>query len=156
MFLMGEEIGARAPFKHNQILEGREDILGESHGLGADLFRYYQDLIRLRRTRPGFRSRNIDIIHASDDNRVIAFTRNEGATRELVIASLNNRPFDGGYIIQSSVDRLSPGQWQEVFNSDSRFYGGSDLGNFGAALPSQDGRIEVRLPANALVVLSRM
>ncbi|WP_091564877.1 alpha-amylase family glycosyl hydrolase [Arthrobacter sp. ok362] len=156
MFLMGEEIGARAPFKHNQILEGREDILRESHGLGANLFRYYQDLIRLRRTRRGFRSRNIDIIHASDGNRVIAFTRNEGPTRELVIASLNNRPFDGGYIIQSSVDRLSPGQWQEVFNSDSRFYGGSDLGNFGAALPSQDGQIEVRLPANALVVLSML
>lgn len=156
MFLMGEEIGARAPFIHDQILQGREDILGERHTLGANLFRYYQDLIRLRRSSPGFRSRNIDIIHASDDARVIAFTRSDGATRELVVASLNTRPFDAGYIIQSSVDRLGPGQWQEVFNSDSRFYGGSDLGNFGAVLPSQDGRIEVRLPANALVVLSRM
>ncbi|WP_221937551.1 alpha-amylase family glycosyl hydrolase [Arthrobacter sp. KBS0703] len=156
MFLMGEEIGARAPFIHNQILQGREDILGERHRLGANLFRYYQDLIRLRRSSPGFRSRNIDIIHASDDARIIAFTRSDGATRELVVASLNTRPFDAGYIIQSSVDRLGPGQWREVFNSDSRFYGGSDVGNFGAALLSQDGRIEVRLPANALVVLSRM
>jgi 1,4-alpha-glucan branching enzyme len=156
MFLMGEEVGAWAPFKHDEIPQNRVDILGESGGLGAGLFRYYQDLIRLRRSSPGFRSRNIDIIHVSDDTRVIAFTRSDGATRELVVASLNNRPFDAGYIIQSSVDRLNPGQWQEVFNSDSRFYGGSDFGNFGAALPSQDGRIEVRLPANALVVLSRL
>jgi 1,4-alpha-glucan branching enzyme len=156
MFLMGEEVGAWAPFKHDEIPQNRVDILGESGGLGAGLFRYYQDLIRLRRTRPGFRARNIDIIHVSDDTRVIAFTRSDGATRDLVVASLNNRPFDAGYIIQSSVDRLNPGQWQEVFNSDSRFYGGSDFGNFGAALPSQDGRIEVRLPANALVVLSRL
>jgi 1,4-alpha-glucan branching enzyme len=156
MFLMGEEIGAWAPFIHDQILQNREDILGERHSLGANIFRCYQDLIRLRRDSRGFRSRNIDIIHAADDTRVIAFTRSDGATRELVVASLNNRPFDAGYIIQSSADRLSPGQWREVFNSDSRFYGGSDLGNFGAALPSQDGRIEVRLPANALVVLSRM
>ncbi|WP_181038573.1 alpha amylase C-terminal domain-containing protein [Arthrobacter sp. ZGTC131] len=130
--------------------------MAERDQFGANLFRYYQDLIRLRRSGTGFRSRNIDIIHTSDDSRVIVFTRNDGATRGMVIASLNNRPFDAGYIIQSSPDRLSPGVWQEVFNSDSTFYGGSDLGNFGAALPSQDGRIEVRLPANALVVRSRM
>lgn len=155
LFLMGEEIGAQTIFKHDQI-PNRVDILGEAQGLGANLFRYYQDLIRLRLTRSEFRSRNIDIIHSSDDNRVIAFTRSDGATRQLVVASLNNRPFDGGYIIQSSADRLNPGQWREIFNSDSRFYGGSDLGNFGAALPSEDGRIEVRLPANALVVLNRL
>jgi 1,4-alpha-glucan branching enzyme len=155
LFLMGEEIGAQALFKHNDVLN-RVDIPGEAVGLGANLFRYYQDLIRLRRTSTGFRSRNIDIIHASDDNRVIAFTRSDGATRELVVASLNNRPFDAGYIIQSSADRLSPGQWREVFNSDSRFYGGTDFGNYGAALPSQDGRIELRLPANSLVVLSKL
>ncbi|WP_277524209.1 alpha-amylase family glycosyl hydrolase [Arthrobacter sp. ES3-54] len=156
MFLMGEEIGAWEAFIHNEILPNREDILGERHSLGANLFRYYQDLIKLRRTSPGLRSRNIDIIHAADDNRVIAFTRTDGAAHELVVVSLNTRPFDTGYIIPSSADRLSPGQWREVFNSDSRFYGGSDLGNFGAALPSQDGRIEVRLPANALLVLSKM
>ncbi|WP_104140626.1 hypothetical protein [Arthrobacter sp. ZGTC131] len=68
-------------------------------GQGADLFRYYQDLISLRRSSRGLRSRNIDIIHASNDNRVIAFTRNDGTTRELVVASLNNRPFDDGYVI---------------------------------------------------------
>ncbi len=73
--------------------------LGERMGQGADLFRYYQDLISLRRSSRGLRSRNIDIIHASNDNRVIAFTRNDGTTRELVVASLNNRPFDDGYVI---------------------------------------------------------
>jgi 1,4-alpha-glucan branching enzyme len=156
MFFMGEEIGAKKPCKYDKIIEGREDIQGEQQGNGANLFRYYQDLIRLRRGSRAIRSRNIDIIHASNDNRVIAFTRNDGTTRELVVASLNNRPFDDGYVIQSSAERLSPGVWQEVFNSDSRFYGGSDTGNFGAPLPSQDGRIEMQLPANGLIVLRRL
>jgi 1,4-alpha-glucan branching enzyme len=156
MFFMGEEIGAQRPCRYNEIILGREDMLNERRGQGANLFRYYQDLIRLRRGSRSIRSRNIDIIHASNDSRVIAFTRNDGATHELVVASLSNQPFNGGYMIQSSAERLSPGLWQEIFNSDSRFYGGSDVGNFGAALPSQDGRIEIQLPANGLVVLRRM
>lgn len=156
MFFMGEEIGAGEPFLIGDILKHRVDILGERHRSGANLFRYYQDLIRLRRSSRGLRSRNIDIIHASNENRVIAFTRNDGTTRELVVASLNNRPFDDGYTIQSSTERLSPGAWQEVFNSDSRFYGGSDVGNVGATLPSQDGRISMQLPANGLIVLRRI
>jgi 1,4-alpha-glucan branching enzyme len=155
MFFMGEEIGARKPCKYDDIPGGREDILGERSGLGANLFRYYQDLIRLRRGSRAFRSRTIDIIHASDDARVLAFVRSDGTTRELVIASLNNHPFAAGYALRSTADRLAPGGWQEIFNSDSRFYGGTDLGNCGAVLPSRDGRIDVRLPANGLVVLRR-
>jgi hypothetical protein len=96
MFFMGEEIGAQRPCKYNEIIEGREVILGERMGQGANLFRYYQDLIRLRRSSRGLRSRNIDIIHASNDSRVIDFTRNDGTTRELIVASLNNRPFEEG------------------------------------------------------------
>ncbi|MDQ0850478.1 1,4-alpha-glucan branching enzyme [Arthrobacter sp. B3I9] len=155
MFFMGEEIGARKPCTFDDIPGGREDILAERSGLGANLFRYYQDLIRLRRGSRALRSRSIDIIHAADGARVLAFVRSDGTTRELVIASLNNRPFGTGYTVQTTAERLVPGGWQEVFNSDSSFYGGTNLGNFGATLPSQDGRIDVRLPANGLLVLRR-
>ncbi|MEX5259340.1 alpha amylase C-terminal domain-containing protein [Kocuria sp. CPCC 205263] len=153
MFVMGEEICAQRVYKYDNVRTSREDILGERQGHGANLFRYYQDVIRLSRGSRAIRSRNIDIIRASDDNRVIAFTRREGTTQELVIASLNNRPFADGYVMHSTVDRLPPGGWQEIFNSDSHFCGGSDLGNYSATLLCHDGRIEVRLPANGLIVL---
>ena len=39
------------------------------------MFRYYQDLIRLRRSHPAVRSHHIDIVHAFGPTRVIAFTR---------------------------------------------------------------------------------
>ncbi|MEX5270569.1 alpha-amylase family glycosyl hydrolase [Kocuria sabuli] len=155
LFFMGEEIGAQKPYKYDNVKDSREDILGERDGQGARLFRYYQDLIRLRRGSRAIRSRSIDIIHASDENRVIAFVRAEGTTHDLVVASLNNRPFPDGYILRTTADRLPPGGWQEIFNSDAATYGGTDLGNCSATLPSRDGRIDVRLPANGLVVLRR-
>jgi 1,4-alpha-glucan branching enzyme len=122
---------------------------------GAALFRYYQDLIHLKRGSRALRSRNLDIIHAADDNRVLAFTRHDGPTHDLVIASMNNRPFVDGYRIQTTADHLPAGGWQEIFNSDSYFYGGTNLGNYGATLRVQDGAIDVRLPANGLLVLQK-
>jgi 1,4-alpha-glucan branching enzyme len=42
------------------------------------------------------RSHTIDILHAHDANRVIAFTRRDGTADLLVVASLNNHPFTTG------------------------------------------------------------
>lgn len=153
MFFMGEEIGAQKPYKYDNVQDSREDIIGERDRQGAHLFRYYQDLIRLSRGSRAIRSRNIDIVHTSDENRVIAFVRSDGTTQDLVVASLNNSPFPDGYILLTTAERLPPGGWKELFNSDATTYGGTGLGNYSATLPSQDGRLEVRLPANGLVVL---
>ena len=43
----------------------------------------------------------------------------------------------------------------EVFNSDAAIYGGRNVGNAGAAIPSAGGRIEVAIPAVGFVVLVR-
>lgn len=73
----------------------------------------------------------------------------------LVVASLNNRPFQNGYRIQTDPNRLPAGQWRETFNSDASIYGGANVGNLGAAIPADDGHIELVIPANALLVLQR-
>lgn len=59
-------------------VDPREDLAGERAGVGARMFRFYQDLIRMRRVNRALRSRQIDIVHASNSNRVIAFTRRDG------------------------------------------------------------------------------
>lgn len=102
------------------------------------------------------RLHNIDIIHAHDGNRVIAFIRREATSEMLVIVSLNNRPYLDGYVIQSTPARLSDGMWRETFNSDSVLYGGMNVGNYGAQMPVRNGRLELQLPANGLLVLQRM
>ncbi len=119
------------------------------------MFRYYQDLIRIRRNNPAARGHHIDVIHALDLTRVIAFTRRQGSNELLIIASLNQDPFTDGYVLQTEPHRLPSGFWQETFNSDSAIYGGQNHGNAGAAIACHHGRIELRLPANGLLVLQK-
>jgi 1,4-alpha-glucan branching enzyme len=155
MFLMGEEIVAQKLYKFDNVADAKEDLFGERAGAGARMFRFYQDLIRLRRANRAVRSHNIDVVHAHDANRVLAFARREATSDVLVAASLNNQPFDR-YVIETGPDRLPAGSWVETFNSDAGLYGGSDVGNFGSTISSGDGRMELRLPANGFVVLQRV
>ena len=96
-----------------------------------------------------------DIVHALPETRVIAFTRRLFDEDLLVVASLNNNAFADGYMIQTDQSRLPTGGYREIFNSDSARYGGSNLGNFGSAIPSNQGRIQLRIPARGFLVLKR-
>ena len=154
MFLMGEEIGAQKPYRYQDFLHYREDLFTEKMGSGAKLFKFYQDLIRLRLAHSGLRSTNIDIIHIHNANRVIAFKRWNETEEFLIVASLNNHPFTHEYIIKN--DRIGNHQWHEIFNSDAIVYGGSDVGNFGETVTSRDGYIHLEIPANGFVVFQRI
>jgi 1,4-alpha-glucan branching enzyme len=155
MFFMGEEIGAQKRYTYDKFLENREDIIGERVGNGAKLFRFYQDLITLSRRLRSIRSRDIDILHQWNANRVIAFKRWSGDEQVIVVGSLNNTPFNSGYVIEKDLLGIPNGSWKEVFNSDAAIYGGQNVGNAGAAIPSFDGRLNVVIPANGFVVLVR-
>ncbi|HEX2829057.1 MAG TPA: alpha-amylase family glycosyl hydrolase [Burkholderiales bacterium] len=156
MFFMGEEIVAQKLYRYDNTGEAKEDLFGERAGAGARMFRYYQDLIRLRLANPAARSPALDVIHANDDGRVIAFTRRHAGNDLLVIASFANFPYGDGYILRTDESRLPSGAWRETFNSDSALYGGDNVGNYGAAIPAAGGRIEVRIPAKGLLVFQRV
>jgi len=155
MFLMGEEIGAAKYFRYNDFFLNKEDLVGERTANGRFLFRFYQDLIRLVTTSPAARSRTIDVIYRHNDNRVIAFTRSSPGQQLLVSASLNDAPFQNGYVIQTDPSRLPTGGWREVFNSDASIYGGNNVGNAGATLQVNGGEINAVIPANGFVVFEK-
>ena len=157
MFFMGEEIGAQNLFLYQtqEFLQAREDIIGETTGDGAHLFRFYQDMIRFRLNHPAVRTRQLTLVYVHDGNRVIAFLRSGPTEQLLVIASLANTPFSNGYVIEAIPGTLPDGSWQEIFNSDADVYGGSDVGNFGAGVPSSQGQIQVIIPANGLLIFSK-
>jgi 1,4-alpha-glucan branching enzyme len=73
---------------------------------------------------------------------------------QTILASLNNRPFASGYIIENP--RLPDGSWQEIFNSDAQRYGGDNVGNSGAVIASTNGRIHAVVPANGFVVFTKV
>jgi 1,4-alpha-glucan branching enzyme len=153
MFLMGEEIGAQRQYRYIDFINNREDLLGERQNNGHNLFRFYQDIIRLRLNNSGLRSRQIDIIYVHNANRIIAFRRWDDSEELLVVASLNNSPFGAGYSIENS--RLENGTWREIFNSDAKQYGGNNVGNLGANISSSNGQICAVIPANGFLVFQR-
>ena len=155
MFFMGEEIGAAQPYRFDDFGSHREDIVAARTGLGAHLFRFYQDAIALSRRHPAARSHAIDILHVNDDGRVLAFLRRSGTDQLLVIVSLSNHAYSAGYVLNSTPDRLEDGAWLEIFNSDAAQYGGANSGNFGAAIPAQNGRFEAILPANGVLIFGK-
>jgi 1,4-alpha-glucan branching enzyme len=152
MFFMGEEIGAQKPYTYDKFLSNREDILGERHGNGRVLFRFYQDLISLSRRLRSIRSHNIDILHQMNSNRVIAFKRWNGDEEVIIAASMNNTPFSNGYVIEKDLLAIPNAGWKEIFNSDAAFYGGQNIGNGGATIFSDQGRLNLVIPANGLVL----
>jgi len=153
MFFMGEEVGAAQDYRYGDFLWHREDLEGLRRTSGANLFRFYRDIIRLRRELGALRSGNIDIVHVHNANRVIAFRRWMANEQVLVLASLNNRPFDNGYAIGN--DRIPAGEWREIFNSDSTMYGGNGLHNPNP-IRSDGGAFNALIPANGLAGFERV
>jgi 1,4-alpha-glucan branching enzyme len=153
MFFMGEEIGAQKYYKYNDFVSNREDILGERESNGRRLFLFYRDLITLSGRLRSVRSHNIDILHQSNENRVIAFKRWDGGEQIIIIASLNNAAFETGYLMEKDLLAIPDAGWKEVFNSDAASYGGQNIGNYGATLRSNGGRLTVRIPGNGFVLL---
>ncbi len=154
MFFMGEEVGATADYRYNDFVYHRDDLIGERAGEGGRLYRYYQDLIALRRQAAALHTRDVRIFYVHDANRVLCFLRTDGFDDVLVLVNLGNAAFESGYYIQSSG--ISDGQWREVLNSDSMLYGGWNIGNGTATLSSQGGGINAVLPAVGLLALQRV
>jgi 1,4-alpha-glucan branching enzyme len=152
MFFMGEEVGAKEPYRYNDWLHHREDFQALRVGTGARLFAFYRDIVRLRRRYAALASPHVEILHVHDANRVLAFRRWLGDAEFLVFASLNNAAFADGYWIAHPA--LRDGAFIEALNSDDEAYGGLGLTN--GARVCAGGAINARLPANGVVVLQRM
>lgn len=155
MFLMGDEVGAQKKYTYDKFNENKEDLETLRQGTGASLFRFYQDIIRLRLANPAFRARNIEIIHTDNAGRILVFRRWHGAAEFIISASLNNAAFNNpSYLLRHSS--LGGAGWRECFNSDSAIYGGSNVGNMSAALWASGGTLGLVIPANGFVVLERI
>ncbi len=155
MFFMGEEIGAARRYTYNNFMAAREDIISERNGNGRAVFRFYQDLITLVRRLRSIRTQNIDIVHQSNANRVVAFKRWTGDEEVLVAASLNDAAFADGYLLEKDELAIPNAGWKEIFNSDSARYGGRNIGNSGAVVGSNGGRLNVVIPSAGFVVFAK-
>jgi len=153
MFLMGEEVGAQKAYTYDKFEENKEDLEGLRATTGAHLFRFYQDVIALRLSSETLRSEQIEVLHADDDTRVLAFRRWDQDHELLIVGSLNNTAFNQPSYQISHPD-LANGTWAERLNSDQPVYGGAGATN-PDPLQASGGAIDVIVPANGVVVLER-
>ncbi len=154
MFLMGEEVGAQRAYTYDKFAEEKEDLPALRQTTGALLWKFWTDMIAFRLGSAVIRSPGIDVFHANDDGRVIAFRRFSADGELLAVASLSNAPYDTpGY--QLSYGPLGDSGWRECFNTDAAVYGGQNTGNAGAVLRASGGQLTVIVPANGAVVFER-
>jgi 1,4-alpha-glucan branching enzyme len=130
LLFMGSEFAQEAEWSHERsldwhLLENRE------HAAMQSLVR---DLNRAYRAEPAlweqdFTPEGFSWLEPNDaENSVIAFARATKGGERVVVFVANLTP------VPRTNYRLGlprPGRWRELLNSDSGFYGGSDMGNLG-------------------------
>ncbi|MFV0445298.1 MAG: 1,4-alpha-glucan branching protein GlgB [Planctomycetaceae bacterium] len=158
LLFMGCEIGQRSEWNHDDQLQW--DLLKYPPHDG--LRRYVGDLNRLKRTQPAlyeldFEGAGYQWIHADDaDHSVYSWRRHGRDPHEVVIVVMNMTPVPR-YNYRIGVPNA--GHYVEILNSDSKIYGGTDVGNAGAgqtqtiAMHGEQQSLNLTLPPLGILVL---
>ena len=159
LMFMGGEFGQRREWS-----EGREldwNLLGDAAHAG--LQRLSGDLNRLYRDHPAlhtqdFESGGFDWIDCHDSEHSVLSWIRWGSDGSFVIVAVNFTPApQTGY----RIGVPQAGRYVEILNSDSAYYGGSNLGNGGGIEAcvgewmNRPANLEITLPPLAVVVLQR-
>lgn len=158
LLFMGEEFGQRNEWSEARSLDWHL-LQYDSH---RGIQRLVSDLNRLAAAQPAlhevdFDWRGFEWIDANDgDNSVLSFLRRGKNPEELVVVLINGTPVVREHY---RVGVPEPGFYEEILNTDSAQYGGSNVGNLGgvnAESIANNGRphsLGLRLPPLAALFL---
>ncbi len=148
LLFMGGEIGQWREWSHESSIDWH--LL--DYPLHSGLRRWVEDLNRCYRTEPAmyeidFSFEGFDWSDFKDyEQSVISFLRKSREETELMLVVCNFTPVPRR---RYRVRVPRAGRWSERLNSDSRFYGGSGIGNYGGVSTVTTGyhsHIEIDLP----------
>jgi 1,4-alpha-glucan branching enzyme len=155
LLFMGQEFGQPHEWRHDEALPW--ELLDDERHAGVQ--RWVRDLNRLYRGRAALHRLDCEaagfswLVIDDRDQSVLAFARFDGAG-DVVIVACNFTP------VPRAAYRLpvpsGPAAWREALNSDSRHYGGSDVGNGAAPLGATvdgEGRAVITLTLPPLATL---
>lgn len=159
LMFMGDEFGQQREWSESRELDW--GLLGDPAHAG--LQRLSGDLNRLYRDHPAlhsqdFESSGFDWIDCHDSEHSVLSWIRWGNDGSFVIVAVNFTPApQTGY----RIGVPEAGRYGEILNSDSAYYGGSNLGNVGGIEASagewmnRPANLEITLPPLAVVVLQR-
>jgi len=157
---MGNEFGQRHEWYSQRELDWGL-LAADGHGgvqrLARDLNRLYRETLALHEL--DFEPAGFAWIDCHDtDQSIVSFVRRaRDGTYAVVVLNFTPVPRHG-----YRIGVPAPGPYREVLNSDSRYYGGSDVGNNGrlVAAPApwmgQPAQLELTLPPLAGLIVMRM
>jgi 1,4-alpha-glucan branching enzyme len=157
LMFMGGELAQEREWNHDRDL----DWLSLEDPLHAGVQRAVRDLNKLYRSEPALHRRDCEgdgfqwVVGDDRTNSVFAFLRKaENRAPILIVSNMTPVPRHG-YRIGVPLK----GGWHEFFNSDSAFYGGSNVGNAGRVETTQNAAhgqaqsLELILPPLATIYL---
>jgi 1,4-alpha-glucan branching enzyme len=130
LLFMGAELGQPREWNHHQSLPWHladEPLPSGARSLIRDLNRIYRNVPALHRADhegDGFAW----LSWQDDEHSVLSYLRKHHGEHVVVLLNFTPVPRHG-----YRVGVPSPGRYQEIFNSDSRYYGGSNVGNLAVA-----------------------
>jgi len=156
LIFMGSEFGQWKEWNHDESLDW--DLVKSPFHKG--LQKWIRDLNRLYRSEPcmqnDFSCSGFEWLDFSDyEKSIISFMRKARHGKDFMIFVFNFTPVPR-YHYRIMVPR--GGFYRELLNSDSRQYGGSNVGNLGGVRSRKDGDVHVlslTLPPLAVIILKR-
>jgi 1,4-alpha-glucan branching enzyme len=158
LLFMGGELAQKEEWSHERSLDWH--LLESTEHAGIQSL--VRDLNRLYRSEPALYELDADPsgfwwLEPNDaDNNVIAFARRSADSGRIVVFVANLSPVPREHY-RLGLPRSS--RWREALNTDSAYYGGSDMGNLGGVVPEpipwheQAFSAEVTLPPLAALWL---
>ena len=113
--------------------EGADRIDWSKKTTYANIFKYYKDIIGLRRANCGMRAdAGHNVFHEDESGNVIAFSRGDGAEL-VVVANFSNTNYSS-----YNIDFPAGGTWYELLNSQASDYDGNGWGNGGSVYAASE------------------
>jgi 1,4-alpha-glucan branching enzyme len=156
LLFMGGELGERHEWNETRSLEWKLESSAPHRGIQ----RLVADLNRLHTVKPAFHEvdfewRGFEWLEVNDvDNSTLAFIRRAEDPNRFVLVACNFTP-----VVREDhrIGAPVPGFYREIFNSDSSYYGGANVGNGGGARAEpvpwngQQFSLKITLPPLAVV-----
>jgi 1,4-alpha-glucan branching enzyme len=163
MIFMGQEIledrfWSDNPGYFTDTLVGWQDLATQAER--KQHLRFMQDLLKLRRERPGLTGRYAKAYQVHDIDRVLVLLRGTGNSEDdvVVVFSLNESTFYG-----YEIGLPARGTWYELLNSDTydtdagrgNADNGAAIDAFGPGRNTMPASAKITIPANGVLVLAR-